>query len=72
MQEREQGSIKRFYTDRGFGFIGRTGAQDLFFHRTDVDAAGAEIRQGLPVEFVVTLDQFGRQRASGIVEVKEV
>ena len=71
MQEREQGLIKRFYADRGFGFIGRTGAQDVFFHVSDVKS-GAEIREGSPVAFEITLDQLGRQRASGIAEVKGV
>lgn len=63
---REQGVIRRFYTERHFGFIKRAGAQDLFFHLSDVERGDAEIREGSPVEFEVTLDQLGRQRASGV------
>jgi cold shock CspA family protein len=63
---RDQGLIKRFYPDRGFGFIGRAGKQDVFFHIHDVEPGGAEIREGARVEFSLTLDQVGRQRASSV------
>jgi cold shock CspA family protein len=66
MQGREQGIVKRFYPDRGFGFIGRTGDQDLFFHIHDVEPGDGVIREGGRVEFSLTLDQVGRQRASGV------
>ena len=66
MQEREVGVIKRFYSIRHFGFIGRAGAQDLFFHIHDVERGAVEIREGSPVEFEVTADQIGRQRASAV------
>ena len=66
MQGREQGLIKRFYADRGFGFIGRAGKQDVFFHIHDVEPGGAEIREGARVEFEITLDQIGRERASAV------
>jgi cold shock CspA family protein len=62
---REQGLIKRFYGDRHFGFIQRTGEQDLFFHQADV-RGDSEIREGSPVEFEVTADEIGRQRASAV------
>jgi cold shock CspA family protein len=66
---REQGVIKRFYSIRHFGFIGRTGERDLFFHVADVDRGDSEIREGSSVEFEVTMDQAGRQRASAVVLV---
>lgn len=67
MQVREQGLIKRFYADRGFGFIGRTGKQDVFFHIHDVVFRGDEVvQEGGRVEFSLTLDQIGRERASGV------
>ena len=65
MQEREVGVNKRFYSIRHFGFIGRAGKQDLFFHLSDV-RGGAEIREGGRVEFSITADQAGRPRASGV------
>ena len=66
---REQGVIKRFYQDRGFGFIGRAGKQDVFFHIHDVEPGAAEIREGGRAEFEVTADQVGRPRASAVVLV---
>ena len=66
MQVREQGVIKRFYSIRHFGFIGRTGERDLFFHVADVDCGDSEIREGVRVEFSVTLDEVGRPRASAV------
>jgi cold shock CspA family protein len=67
MQEREQGLIKRFYTERHFGFIGRAGEQDLFFHLSDVVPRGdGVVQEGRRVEFEITLDQVGRLRASGV------
>ena len=66
MQVREQGVIKRFYNIRHFGFIGRAGERDLFFHVADVDCADSGIREGSPVEFSVTADELGRPRASGV------
>ena len=67
MQGREQGIVKRFYADRGFGFIGRTGDQDVFFHIHDVVFRGDEVvQEGGRVEFSLTADQIGRERASGV------
>ena len=71
MQVREVGVIKQYYSVRHFGFIKRSGAQDLFFHRSDVEPGGAEIREGARVEFEITLDQIGRERASGVELVAE-
>ena len=68
MQEREVGVIKRFYSTRHFGFIGRAGERDLFFHVANVDRGDSEIREGVRVEFSITLDELGRPRAS-VVEV---
>jgi cold shock CspA family protein len=66
MQEREVGVIKRFYSIRHFGFIGRTGEQDLFFHEADLERGDSEIREGGRVEFEIALDQLGRLRASAV------
>ena len=63
---RERGLVKRVYAERHFGFIKRAGAQDLFFHLSDVERGAVEIREGSSVEFSLTLDQIGRERASGV------
>ena len=68
MQVRERGVIKRFYSVRHFGFIGRTGERALCFQVADVDCGGSEIREGSSVVSSVTADELGRPRAS-VVEV---
>ena len=69
MQEREVGVIKKLYSVRHFGFIGRAGKQDLFFHIHDVEPGDEVVQEGGRVEFEVTADQLGRPRASGVVLV---
>ncbi len=46
---RLEGTVRRFDTERGFGFISSTGAaEDVFFHSS---AVTGEVRQGDTVEF---------------------
>ena len=46
-----EGSIKRL-TEKGFGFIGTSGGNDLFFHSSAlVGVTFAELRVGQRVEF---------------------
>jgi cold shock protein len=53
---RDKGTIRKYFEDRGFGFILREGAPDLFFHVKDVGGinAGRIIQEGALVEFEVT------------------
>jgi CspA family cold shock protein len=67
MQTRDRGVIIRFLESRGFGFIKRTGAPDLFFHVS----AFREQRQvplvpGMELEFEVESSPKGL-RATDVV-----
>jgi CspA family cold shock protein len=53
-----QGTIKTIRDDKGFGFIKpENGTQDLFFHRSAVEANGFDqLREGDRVEFTAGTD----------------
>ncbi len=64
---REKGIIKRFFPERGFGFITRDGKPDVFFHCHQVGTEDEEtITAGKLVEFEVT-EKDGRYRAVDVV-----
>lgn len=69
--ERERGTISRFDTDRGFGFIERDGKADVFAHVSDVECPEDAIEVGSTVEFDVREGREGRERAYRI-ELVEV
>jgi CspA family cold shock protein len=48
------GTIKRLFKDRGFGFIKAEDGREIFFHRTGVDGTEFEsLTEGQAVEFDV-------------------
>lgn len=49
--ERFRGKIKKFFSDKGYGFIERRGHDDLFFHVSNF--SGGEPEQGMEVEFSI-------------------
>ena len=63
---REKGIIKTYLSDRGFGFIGRAGCADIFFHVSEFGLDDTELQKGTPVEFTVTTDRNGRPQAAGV------
>ena len=49
-----KGTIKRLFTDRGFGFIETAEGKDLFFHRNQLERVDYHsLREGQQVEFEV-------------------
>jgi CspA family cold shock protein len=61
-EERTTGIVKWFNAQKGFGFIEREGAPDVFVHHTEIQGDGyRELTEGERVTFVVTQGQKGPQ-----------
>ncbi len=62
MSERETGTVKWFNTSKGFGFIGREGADDVFVHYSAIRGEGFKnLEEGQQVEFTVEQGTKGPQ-----------
>lgn len=62
MPEREIGIVKWFSNERGYGFIRREGAPDVFVHCGDIRGDDQQIlEQGQRVEFAVEDGKKGPQ-----------
>lgn len=63
----ESGKIKFYNTTKAFGFISRDGADDVFFHKSDLDSNGIEsVTEGQTVRFDVLPGKNGKPKASNI------
>ena len=63
---RETGTIKRYFPDRGFGFIARHGQTDLFFHISDSRGVPEDsFVEGANVEYSVVADEGGMRAEKG-------
>lgn len=61
-EERVTGIVKWFNAQKGFGFIEREGAPDVFVHHSEILGDGyRELNEGETVTFVVTQGQKGPQ-----------
>ena len=58
----ERGYIKVWFDDRGYGFIGRPGQQDVFLHISMISGNWIPVK-GDKIAFDVTQDEQGRNRA---------
>ena len=67
--EFQQGKIKQYDAERGFGFIGGL-EQDIFFHISDFPLADGEPKRNERVKFVV-IDNDGKPRAVKIERVED-
>jgi CspA family cold shock protein len=66
---RENGVVKWFNNDKGFGFIAREGKEDVFVHFRAIQGGGYKsLNEGDKVEFEVEKGAKGLQAANLIVE----
>ncbi len=60
MAERETGTVKWFNPGRGYGFIERDEAEDVFVHYSNIRGEGhRSLEEGQRVEFTVAQDARG-------------
>mgnify|MGYP006342538975 FL=1 len=67
--EFQQGKIKQYNSEKGFGFIGGL-EQDIFFHISDFPLADGEPKRNECVKFIV-VDNDGKPRAMKIERVED-
>jgi cold shock protein len=64
----QQGTVKWFNGDKGFGFISVEGGEDVFVHFSAIQSNGFRtLEEGQRVEFDVTDGQRGPQAANVVV-----
>lgn len=70
MSERVIGTVKWFNGGKGYGFIGREGAEDVFVHFTAIQDEGfRNLDEGQKVEFSIEQGPKGLQ-ASNVVVIR--
>ena len=68
MAERETGTVKWFNPGRGYGFIERDEAEDVFVHHSNIRGEDhRSLEEGQRVEFTVTQGEKGLQAEDVIV-----
>ncbi len=66
---KEQGTVKWFNNEKGFGFITREGADDVFVHHSAIQATGFKsLNEGDRIEFDVVRGPKGLQ-AQNVVKL---
>lgn len=66
---KEQGTVKWFSNDKGYGFISREAGDDVFVHHTAIEGAGFKsLNEGDRIEFEVTKGPKGLQ-AQNVVKL---
>ncbi len=71
MQERVQGVVKWFNSEKGYGFISQDGGADVFVHYSAIQGSGyRNLEEGNRVEFEITQGPKGQQ-ASNVTRLME-
>jgi len=66
---KEQGTVKWFNNEKGYGFISRTSGGDVFVHHTAIQGSGFKsLNEGDSIEFEVTQGPKGLQ-AQNVVKL---
>ncbi|MFN8450721.1 MAG: cold-shock protein [Anaerolineae bacterium] len=66
--ERIQGTVKWFNSTKGFGFIARKGAPDVFVHYSAIQGNGyRSLEEGQQVEFTLEQGPKGLQASNVVV-----
>jgi CspA family cold shock protein len=61
----EQGTVKWFSNEKGYGFISREGADDVFVHFSAIEGEGYKtLTEGQAVEFEIVEGPKGKQAAN--------
>ena len=67
----KKGTVKWFNAEKGYGFIQREGAKDLFVHFSGIKSEGFKtLQEGWTVEFDVITGDRGEQ-AANVVHVED-
>ncbi len=63
--ERQQGIVKWFNAEKGYGFISQEGGDDLFVHFSEIQGTGYRtLEEGARVEFTATEGRKGMQASA--------
>ncbi len=66
---REQGTVKWFNNEKGYGFISREAGEDVFVHHTAIEGTGRKsLNEGDRIEFSVARGPKGLQ-AQNVVKI---
>ncbi len=65
---KEQGTVKWFNSEKGYGFIGRPSGEDVFVHHSALATTGSQsLNEGDSVEFEVVRGPKGLQARDVVV-----
>lgn len=65
---REQGTVKWFNSDKGYGFISRPSGEDVFVHHSALSTTGPRsLNEGDSIEFEVVKGPKGLQAKNVVV-----
>ena len=67
--EHTTGTVKWFSAEKGYGFIARTGGEDVFVHQSAIQSTGYRtLQEGQQVEFDIEQGEKGLKAANVVVQ----
>jgi CspA family cold shock protein len=65
--ETQVGTVKRWFEDRGFGFITQADGSEIFVHHSGIEGSGRKsLREGQRVQYTVGKGMKGRPQAQNV------